>query len=188
MFPSFSAVSRLQKVDLSCTYLETDQSVAVLSSLLSSSTLVDINLDRWLISYSSNNVPLSLSYLPYSSSYIFRCSVNLSAVDGGLLAEAVSRLKSVDLSATHLSAEQCGKLLARWMKIHSFILAVSYHSWLIFIIFSNISSLLLRCVESSHLVNMKLHFIELSGVPEDVVEKARKKFSIWKGCRQSNNQ
>jgi len=92
------AVSRLTKCDLSCTYLETEQLTALLSSSLTSTTLSDLNLDN----------------------------VNLSGVDAELLANAVARLRSVDLSATRLVKQQVTELIKKcveskrlWeMKIH----------------------------------------------------------------------
>lgn len=114
------AVSRFTRCDLSSTYLETDQLTALLSSSMTSTTLCDLNLDN----------------------------VNLSGVEADLLASAVARLRSVDLSATRLVKAQT-------------------------------SALIKKCVASKQLREMKIHFVNLKGVPGDLIEKLADKFSIY---------
>jgi len=73
------AVSRLQTVNLSHTKLTTEQCIQLLEASLSSTSLVDVDLE----------------------------SINLSGVPAYLLARAVSRLQTVNLRFTRLTTEQC---------------------------------------------------------------------------------
>ena len=77
------AVGRLKNVDFRRTQLTTNQCVEVLHAITSSATLTD--LDFWRI--------------------------NLSGVPADILALAVSRLKTVNLSNTRLTTDQCVKVL-----------------------------------------------------------------------------
>jgi len=77
------AITHLQTVNLTYTYLTTEQCIQVLEVSLSSRSLVDVNL----------------------------LYVNLSGVPSNLLARAVSRLQTVNLWKTKLTTEQCIQVL-----------------------------------------------------------------------------
>jgi len=87
------AVSRLHTVNLSNTRLTTDQCIKVLEATISSNRLVEIDLKH----------------------------VNLSGVPPDLLARAVSRLHTVDLSSTRLTTDQCVEVLEASISFNSLV-------------------------------------------------------------------
>ena len=113
------AVGRLKTVDLSNTQLTTNQCVKVLETIPSSAILTD----------------LGLSF------------VNLSGVPADILAMAVGRLKTVGLSYTRLTTNQCVKVL--------------------------------ESIPPTRLTNLCLYGIDLSGVPADLLAKNVGRFKIY---------
>jgi len=130
------AVSRLHTVNLGLTNLTTDQCVKLLEASISSTTLVnvdlgDVNLSRVPSDILARAVSrLHTVKLRYTKLTAYQCikllesiissttlvnvnlaGINLSGVPSDILAMAVSRLHTVKLWYTKLTADQCIKLL-----------------------------------------------------------------------------
>jgi len=130
------AVSRLQTAELSCTNLTTGQCIQVLEASLSSRSLLGISLARvklrevphellanavshlQIVNLRSSDLTteqciqvLEASLSSRSLVDVILEDVNLNEVSSNLLARAVSRLQTVNLTDTSLTTEQCIQVL-----------------------------------------------------------------------------
>jgi len=160
------AVNNLHEINLSGTFLTTEQSIAVSKACVSSTTLVNVSL----------------------------ASSDLKQVPAQLLAKAVKHLEKIDFEYTNLTNEQCIAVLEACVssttmlnlslynidlhKVPPELLAqAAKHLKEIDLAYTNLTNeqciaLLNACISSTTLVNVNLQRIDLQDVPAELLAQA----------------